>query len=332
LDTSKLASEVPQPEGEQVGITRRSWLTGLCALGWAGTTKFRIPPRPGTFSSKAAVHVPADLKLLDWKFPGSKPWENRAVILVPSQLSPKERVPVLVMMHGFKEATINAEAGAYAWLNKYDVGKSYARLRHAPVASTQARHDLTAQRALELNRILKSKPFKKMVLVCPYTPNVWFYHDHSKALDIYADFLDKTLFPRIAKEIPQADIRPAHVGIDGCSFGGYVAIETFLRIPQRFGVLGLVQGALSQGSMGVRKLTDYADAVQKARKNHHLKRVHILTSNHDKYLKISKEFEQALIQRKVPADFLESRGNHDSTFLKDVGGLEMLLWHHANLS
>ena len=50
----------------------------------------------------------------------------------------------------------------------------------------------------------------------------------------------------------------ARIAIDGCSLGGFVAIEVFLRHPQTFGALGTVQAAI-----GMHRAAPYAERIAK---------------------------------------------------------------------
>ena len=291
------------------GLSRRSVLTALAASAL---------PR-GAF----ARTVPDELAFHDWTFEATRPFVHRAMILAPTHLAPDERVPVLVLLHGLGEAKEGAKTGTFAWLERYGVGSSYARLRKPPLASVEKRHDLTEARAATLNDELALHPFKGLVLVCPFTPNVWSYKSTDGALDALSAFVTGDLLDRVAKEVPSADL--ARVGIDGCSLGGYVSLELFARRPERYASFGVVQPAI-----GSRSVEGYADMLARAAAKSPLA-VHVESSKGDPYLRVSEELAKALGERKMTPDFIAPPGPHDQPFLRDVGSLEMLLWHDRAL-
>jgi predicted esterase len=263
---------------------------------------------------------PADLRLVDWTFPGEKPFIKRATVLAPTHLEKDKKVPCLVLFHGLGEAKEGHESGAYAWLDRYGAASCYERLRRPPVASIHKRKDLTDARAAELNDDLKKNPLGGLVLVCPFTPNVWSFRDTSATLDALASFVTGDLMARVAKEIPEAD--GARVGVDGCSLGGFVALEVFQRKPASFASFGVVQPAI-----GHRQIAGYVEML-KARKG---LPVHVESSTADPYLLVSKDLHGALQKAGVASEFLAPPGPHDQPFLRDVGSLEMLLWHDRAL-
>jgi hypothetical protein len=95
---------------------------------------------------------------------------------------------------------------------------------------------------------LRARPFDgRIVFVCPFTPNVWRLTDTSRGLDRLAAWMEDVLLPEVRAKTP-AETLPAHTGIDGCSLGGFVGLELFLRRPGLFGAWGGVQSALKEAS------------------------------------------------------------------------------------
>jgi enterochelin esterase-like enzyme len=275
---------------------------------------------PAALAGKAERVPPDDLRLFDWTFEKRHPFVRRAVVLAPTHLAAGEKAPCLVLFHGFGEAKAGHEVGSYAWLERYGLGSSYRRLRHPPVASVSRQKYLSEARAAQLNAELEKRPFGGMVLVCPFTPNVWSFRSTPDALDALADFVAGELLDRVAAEIPFADTSPARTSVDGCSLGGFVSLEVFLRKPARFGALGVVQPAIS--SRGVAR---YVDAV--AGRPGGAPPVHVETSRGDPYLAVSKELAAALVKKSISCDLIVPPGPHDQPFLRDVGTLELLHWH-----
>lgn len=288
-------------------ISRRSLLAASLLSKVASATPKHLTP-------------PEDLRLFDWTFSSGKPFVKRATVLAPTHLKKDQKVPCLLLFHGLGEAKEGHESGAYAWLDRYGAASCYARLRHPPVASILKRKDLTDTRAQELNRELKDRPFEGLVLVCPFTPNVWSFRDTPATLRTLTEFVTGELMARVQGEIPEADV--TRVGVDGCSLGGFVSLEVFGRNPAYFSSLGVVQPAI-----GHRQIAGYVEQIQ-ARKG---LPVHVESSTADPYLPVSKELHAALGKVGVKSDFIAPPGPHDQPFLRDIGSLEMLLWHDRAL-
>lgn len=267
---------------------------------------------------------PPDLALVDLRFPGDKPFVKRATVLVPTHLPEGQKVPTLVLFHGFGEAKAGHEVGAFAWLDRYGAASSYGRLQRPPVSSIDARRDLREARAAEINERLTREPFGGLVLVCPFTPNVWGYRDTPAALDALADFVAGDLLDQVARQIPCADTSPARTGVDGCSLGGYVSAEVFARKAARFGAFGVIQPAIERSKIG-----DYVGAV--ARRAGGAVPVHVETSTGDPYLGVSRDLQAAMKKAGLNSEFIAPPGPHDQLFLRDVGCLEFLLWHDRTL-
>jgi predicted esterase len=281
-----------------------------------------LPLVPGLARAGAPRHQepPPDLRLLDWRFPGDKPFVRRATILAPTHLPEGQKAPCLILFHGLGEAKEGHESGAYAWLDRYGAASCYARLRRPPVASVLKRKDLTDARAEELNKLLASDPFRGLVLVCPFTPNVWSFRDTPGTLDALAGFVTGELMERVVREVPEAD--GTRVGVDGCSLGGFVSLEVFRRKPQSFASFGVVQPAISH-----RQIAGYVASL----KGRPGLPVHVESSQGDPYLQVSRDLHKELLQGGVSSEFIAPPGPHDQPFLRDVGSLEMLLWHDRAL-
>ena len=276
-----------------------------------------------TRPSLASRTPPDDLAIVDWTFDEAWPFKRRALVATPTHLAADQKVPVLVLLHGLGEAKQGPEAGVFAWLDRYGMGSSYARLRHPPLASTHKRKDLTDARAKELNEALALSPFGGLVLVCPFTPNVWSFKSTEAALDHFAAFVRDPLIERVGREIPQADV--SRVGLDGCSLGGFVAIEVAQRKPAGWRSFGVVQPAIAE-----RKVTEYATLLADLASTHKT-RLHVESSTFDPYLRVSKLLHEAIVAKGQPSELIVPPGPHDQPFLRDVGTLEMLLFHDRAL-
>ncbi len=263
---------------------------------------------------------------MDLKLDGSRELARRAIVLVPRDIAPGTRVPLLVLLHGLGE-TKSEDAGVRAWIDRYGLVSCHARLRHPPVAPETRRGDLTPERAREINDELARHPFDgKSVLVCPFTPNIWRLPDPRQALDRYADWIADVLLPEVRSRTP-ADASAARTGIDGCSLGGFVGLEVFLRKPQLFGAWGGVQSALGEAAApGMAHRLASALALAGTR------RLHVETSTGDAFYRANLALSRELKKKAVPHDLAVLPGPHDQPFLREAGTLEMLLWHDRALS
>jgi enterochelin esterase-like enzyme len=163
-----------------------------------------------------------------------------------------------------------------------------------------------------------------MVIACPVTPNPWKL-DGAWTLDRYADWLTKTLLPAVRERAPVIDGRAA-VGLDGCSLGGYVGLEVFLRKPEAFGTLGVVQPAISVGG-AAQYARRIADAITRAGPCP----VHVETSTGDPYRNASEELARQCLRLGVACELRVIPGPHDQSWLREIGTAEMVLWHDRKL-
>ncbi|HMJ14729.1 MAG TPA: hypothetical protein VK524_25130, partial [Polyangiaceae bacterium] len=117
-----------------------------------------------------------------------------------------------------------------------------------------------------------------------------------------------------------------HVGLDGCSMGGYVALEVFLRKPEIFGTFGGVQSAFSTGAAA-----RYAERLASAVKRVGRLPIHLETSTADPFRKANEQLSRRLSALGVENQLSVVPGPHDQPWLREAGTLEMLLFHDRNL-
>jgi enterochelin esterase-like enzyme len=252
---------------------------------------------------------------------GDKNIGERFTLLTPKHTG-DEKVPLLVLLHGLGE-THDQKVGVRAWLDRYGLSGAYDRLRTPPVEPlTEDSPYWTKERLAEVNEMLAAQPFRGMAIACPFTPNV----SKSKlgretALDRYADWITDVVIPRARQE---ANVLPTgrHTYLDGCSLGGYVGIEVFLRKPKEFCAWGGLQGAF-----GKHRVASYAKRVKELIDTHGKRHIHIETSTLDTFREVNESFSAALTKEGVAHDFIMPPGPHNQPFLRDSGTIEMLLWH-----
>lgn len=263
----------------------------------------------------------SELDAIDLRLPGAARIARRALVLVPRARRAGARYPLLVLLHGLGE-TGNEELGIHAWSERYGLLAAYHRLRHPPLVRTlrRARY-LTDRHLAELNASLRRAPFRDMVIACPVTPNPYRARSASRLLDRYADWIAGVLLPAVRQRAPAA-LDGAHTALDGCSLGGYVGLEVFLRKPELFGALGGVQAAIS-----VAAARRYAARLAETIRRVGPRALHVETSTGDPYRKANAALSKRLSELGVPNTLSVLPGPHDQPFLREAGTLEMLLWH-----
>jgi predicted esterase len=305
--------------------TRRRFLAGLAGgtLGAVGA-----PGRPVRADGGAdgfASRTPQDLTVLDITAgsDAERALAGRFTLFVPNHLARDERVPLLVLFHGLGE-TGDKATGAFAWVERYGLGTSYARLRRPPIARTSRRTDLLPDdRLASLAASLAARPFRGMVIACPYTPNLGKLP--ASDLDRYAGWITDVVIHRARAEAPVIP-DAAHTSLDGVSLGGLVGLEVFLRRPDAFCAWGTVQGALNTG-----RLPAYADRLATALGKAPRTSVHLETSDGDPFRDTNQALARLLQKQGLAHDLVVLPGQHDQVFLRESGTLEMLLWHDRRL-
>jgi len=103
--------------------------------------------------------------------------------------------------------------------------------------------------------------------------------------------------------------------------GGFVAFEAYLRRPGEYGRCGGVQSAIGRGTAAA-----YARRFAQA-KGLDGRRFHLLTSTGDPYKDANVLLAGELKKAGLSVEHRVAPGPHDQPWLRDVGTLEMLLWH-----
>jgi len=249
---------------------------------------------------------------------GERDIGQRFTLLTPKHTTKK--TPLVMLLHGLGE-THDQHVGANAWVDRYGLGSAYDRLCEPPVKRASKYPYWTDELLAKVNRQLSSKAFRGLTIVCPFTPNVYKARRGRKAaLDLYADWLVDVVLPRARKEAnvyADAD----HTYLDGCSLGGYVGAEVFLRKARHFGAWGTLQGAL-----GAHRVAGYAERIAALQKKHGTRPIHVETSTGDAFRDVNERFHQLLKKRGVDHDFVMPPGPHNQPFLRDSGTLIKLLW------
>lgn len=288
-----------------MSVTRRVALKGIL-----GSSVFLLGAAPEP-----------DLELRDITVEGTL--SRRFTMLLPRVSDPRPgSVPLVVLLHGLGDAAAE-KLGAYAWVERYGLISSYERMRRLPVTPTSERGDMTKERAEEITHELTARPLRPMAFACPYLPAV----QRGPELDEIARWLVDVVIPRARAESPLVAQDDAHTALDGCSMGGFHAIETFIRRPERFAVLGGVQAAITEGTAPA-----YADRVAAACARVGARPIRVVTSTLDPFRRGNEVFAHELTRRGVRCELRVIPGPHDQPWLREAGTIEMLLWHNAHPS
>lgn len=270
-----------------------------------------VEPEPPSYPPDAPVRTLAkgELAAHEWILPA--PF-HRAVVLVPKHLGPQERVPMLVALHGLGE-TGDDKLGAWAWVDRYGIDEGYAHARAPETISVASLGKMATEgRVAELKQELAAKPFRGMVIVCPYTPNIW-KGDPELVVDAYTRWLFEKLIPRVRNQCP-VDHRLA---VDGVSLGGWVSLGVAVRKTAELHSIGCVQAAVS-GDL------PYGPRLQKAFADAGTRPLQLLTSDQDVFKSSVQQLAAGLNKRGVPHVLRVAKGPHDQPFLRGPGSLEML--------
>lgn len=300
--------------------SRRDVLGLGLALGAAWTTAPRRlcgaePSRLEAASSGLAAHE------LSLGAPGAAR-RRPALVLVPAHGPPApEPLAALLLFHGRGEAG-DDRAALDAWRNRYGLADSYVRLRRPPLTLEPGRKFWRPEQLAALNDRLLARPFAGVVSICPVTPNPSATKDPTGLLDDYAEWIERELLPA-ARSVASLPAQ-CPLGIDGCSMGGLVAAEVFVRKPHLFRTFGVVQPAV-----GEFRVARYARALATARAG--LSGIHLLSSTHDPYREATRAWSRELERLGARPTLELLPGPHDQSWLRGAGTLAMLEWHDRHL-
>ncbi len=290
--------------------TRRTFLSAVAASVAAFDTRI----------ARADVFTAPDVDVRDIALAGDRALGQRMTLVIPQKILPSSNLSLLVLLHGLGE-TGDQRTGAFAWLERYGLASNISRLVHAPVVRTAKRGDLTEDHLRAVNADLVTSPFGGFVIACPYTPNVNRSPNLKTALDGYAQWITDVVIPAARREASvTTDVQ--RIAIDGCSLGGFVAMEVFLRKPLAFGALGAVQAAI-----GTHRAVPYADRLEQLIRNHEPRSIHLETSSADPFREANEALAAELTKRRITHETIVLPGPHDQPWLREVGTLEMLRWH-----
>jgi len=276
----------------------------------------------GSASATSAAVLPADEHT--WVYPESSIGLMHAVVSVPKR-RPDQRFPVLIALHGRGEALKGPARGARGWIDDYWLPRAIERLHHPPLRSADLLGFVEAQRLAALNADLAGRPFQGLIVVCPYTPDIWHGGQPFSAAEPLTRWVVDELLPRVRRETPAITTAVA-TGIDGVSLGGRAALLVGLGQPTAFGTVAALQPAFSSADAPA-----LARLAQEARKQNPAMQIRLLTSLEDYYLVSTRRISAALRDAGVSNRLDVVPGPHDYDFNRGPGAYEMLVFHDRAL-
>ncbi|MBS2015274.1 MAG: esterase [Deltaproteobacteria bacterium] len=304
-------------------IARRGFLAGLVLSSCTRKDK-NAEGAPPVAPIKLPEMPPADAGIAPRGKVGTDTWTFestgfRAVVIVPSWTPPGDRLPALLALHGRGEALKGPVDGAMGWPRDYALLRAIDRVCNPPVTSTDLEGFVDPKRLADMNAGLAQRPFKGLVVVCPYSPDVELRKP--KQVKEYGDFLLRAVIPRVKKELPVLS-SPGAFGIDGVSLGGALALRTGLANADAFGTVGSLQAAIGED-----QVQEFVDLAKSARQKNAAVKLRLLTSNEDYFRSAISRVSQGLKAAGVDHDYADIPGPHDYPFNRGPGAIEMLLWH-----
>jgi hypothetical protein len=260
-----------------------------------------------------------------WHFDSTPFGASEVVVAIPTDGAPDARWPVLVAFHGRGESLRGAKRGARGWLDDYSLPTTTRRLSAPPLTADDMLGMVTEAHLAELNASLSAAPFRGLIVVCPFLPDV-LRGGHGEADGIkLARFIVEEVLPRVYRETPAIGTA-ASTGVDGVSLGGRAALFVGLTRPEAFGAVGALQPALDS-----EEAVRFAELAQEARTKNATLALRLLTSDDDYFLEPTEVLSKALTARNVVHRLDVVSGTHSYEFNRGPGGYEMVLFHDRAL-
>ena len=279
-------------------------------------------------SRSVAASAPSPPAMLDklpqteitWTYADTPVGPMNAVVVVPARAA-DERFPVLLTFHGTGEARKGPERGARGWIDDYGMYKAIDRLQHPPLTTADLEGFADEARLAKLNAALAKAPYRGLIIVNSYTPDMLRGDEPFSKIPPLAKFVIEELLARARRETPAIGT-PQPTGVDGISLGGRASLAIGLRNPEAFAAVSGLQPAFDVDNAGPVALR----AAQAHQKNPALS-FRLLTSDGDYFLASTKAISAAMKQAGVPHTLVIVPGPHDYPFNRGPAVYEMLLHH-----
>jgi hypothetical protein len=255
-----------------------------------------------------------------WTWPVTPVGAMNAVVVVPERAA-DERFPVLLTFHGMGEARKGPKKGARGWIDDYGLLKAIARLKHPPLTNDDLQGFADPERLAKLNAALEKDPYRGLIVVNSYTPDMLRGDEPFSKIPPLAEFALGELLPRAYRETPALGTAQT-TGVDGVSLGGRAAMAIGLRNPEAFASVGGLQPAFDLDNAGA-----VAQRALVARQKNPALSFRLLTSDGDYFLGSTRAISSAMRQAGVPNTLVVIPGPHDYPFNRGPAVYEMLIHH-----
>jgi iron(III)-salmochelin esterase len=259
-----------------------------------------------------------------WTFQDANFGRIDVVVVLPDRFA-EERFPLLIALHGRGEAMKGPERGARGWVDDYALMRAMQRLGKPPLGPNDFVGIVTPKRLETLNQALQREPYRGLVVLCPYTPDLLAGDKPFEYARPYSKFLVEVLLPRARRELPVTGTAET-TGIDGVSLGGRVGFLSGLYAAEEFHTVAGLQAAFdSEDAVALGRLGDDA-----YRRNRGI-RFRLLTSDRDYFVEANQTIAAEFQRRRLPMHLLLVPGPHDYVFNRGPGSIEMLFFHDRAL-
>ncbi len=265
------------------------------------------------------------LREVTWHYDQTPFGPSDVVVTIPADLSPGEKLPVLVAFHGRGESLKGPARGSRGWVDDYAMGTTVRRLKAPPLTSDDFLGFVTSERLTAINRELVAHPYQGLVVVCPYLPDGFRGPSGIDQARLLAGFITEKLLPRAYAETPAVGTA-ASTGVDGVSLGGRASLLVGFLRPEAFGAVGALQPAIDDA-----EAAKFADLARAAHTKNPALKIRLLTSDGDYFLEPTKLLAGTLETDRVPYHLDIVTGPHGYDFNRGPGGYEMLLFHDRAL-
>jgi enterochelin esterase-like enzyme len=233
---------------------------------------------------------------------------------------PHERLPIVIALHGQGEARRGPLRGFLGWVTDYHLPDAFAALGRGALTTDDYQGFVRAEHLAARNAALHAQPFRGLLVVTPYTPDLMSEPPGSDTLRAFGDWLVGPMLEAVRTELPFAAQTREGTGIDGVSLGGMVALEVGLRHAGQLASVGGIQPAIRDR---VTALAPLADGTQ---------RIRLVSSDDDPFLGVTRELSAALLARRIDHDLVVTPGPHGYDFNRGPGGIELLYFHDRVLT
>ena len=276
-----------------------------------------VPAVPSSSAAPGAVAA----QELTWVYDRTTVGPMQVVVSIPRRASAETRLPVLITMHGRGEAFKGPARGARGWVDDYWMPRAIDRLEHPPLKPEDLLHLADPVRLASMNESLAQKPYRGLIVVCPYTPDILAGDRPFAAANGLAEFLVDVLLPRVYRETPALGTRES-TGIDGVSLGGRAALLVGLERPTAFGVVAGLQPAFDSADA-----PELGRLAELARRQNPRLVLRLLTSDGDYFLQPTRAISREFKRLGIAHEFRLIPGPHNYEFNRGPGVFEMLLFH-----